>query len=136
MRRFIVGLLAVIGAVTLLGMLSTVGVVIWAKVRQPGVPAAAILTLDVDGNLPDAPRNRGLLALLQPQQSSLRDVVDALDKAGRDPRVKGLLLRIGGRDIGFAQAQELRDAIEAFRAKGKVAYAYSDSFGEFAPGTR
>lgn len=135
-RRFVVGLLAVIGAVTLLGMLGTVGVVIWAKVRQPGVPAAAILTLDVDGNLPDAPRNDGLLALLKPQQASLRDVVDALDKAGRDPRVKGLLLRIGGGDIGFAQAQELRDAIDAFRAKGKIAFATSDSFGEFAPGTR
>ena len=136
MRRFIVGLLAVIGAVTLLGMLSTVGVVIWAKLSGPGVPAAAILALDVDGNLPDAPRNGGLLALLRPQQASLRDVVDALDKAGRDPRVKGLLLYIGGRDIGFAQAQELRDAIDAFRAKGKIAFAYSDSFGEFAPGTR
>ncbi len=136
MRRFVVGLLAVIGAVTLLGMLGTVGVVIWAKVSGPSVPSAAILTLDVDGNLPDAPRHGGLLALLQPQQSSLRDVVDALDKAAHDPRVKGLLLRIGGRDVGFAQAQELRDAIEAFRAKGKVAFAYSDSFGEFAPGTR
>ena len=136
MRRFVVGLLAVIGAVTLLGMLSTVGVVIWAKMSGPGVPTATILTLDVDGNLPDTPRNGGLLALLQRQQTSLRDVIDALDKAGRDPRVKGLLLRIGGRDIGFAQAQELRDAINAFRAKGKIAFAYSDSFGEFAPGTR
>lgn len=136
MRRFVVGLLAVIGAVTLLGMLSTVGVVIWAKFHGPGVPAAAILTLDVDGNLSDAPRNDGLLALLQPHQTSLRDAVDALDKAGRDPRVKGLLLHIGGNDIGFAQAQELRDAIGAFRTKGKVAFAYSDSFGEFAPGTR
>lgn len=136
MRRFVVGLLAVIGVVTLLGMLSTVGVVIWAKFHGPGVPAAAILTLDVDGNLSDAPRNDGLLALLQPHQTSLRDAVDALDKAGRDPRVKGLLLHIGGNDIGFAQAQELRDAIGAFRTKGKVAFAYSDSFGEFAPGTR
>ncbi|MGH6977379.1 MAG: S49 family peptidase, partial [Stellaceae bacterium] len=136
MRRFVVGLLAVIGAVTLLGMLSAVGVVIWAKLSGPGVPAAAILTLDVDGNLPDAPRNDGLLALLQPHQTSLRDAVGALDKAGRDPRVKGLLLHIGGADIGFAQAQELRDAIKAFRTKGKIAFAYSDSFGEFAPGTR
>ncbi|MDE2513279.1 MAG: signal peptide peptidase SppA, partial [Alphaproteobacteria bacterium] len=124
MRRFVVGLLAVIGAVTLLGMLSTVGVVIWTKFHGPGVPAAAILTLDVDGNLSDAPRNDGLLALLQPHQTSLRDAVDALDKAGRDPRVKGLLLHIGGNDIGFAQAQELRDAIGAFRTKGKVAFAY------------
>ena len=136
MRRFVVGLLAVIGAVTLLGMLSAAGLVIWTKVSGPRVPEAAILTLDVDGNLPDAPRANGLLALLRPQQTNLRDAVDALDKAGRDPRVKGLLLHIGGNDIGFAQAQELRDAIRDFRARGKIAFAYSDSFGEFAPGTR
>lgn len=136
MRRFVVGLLAVIGAVTLLGMVGTAGLVIWAKLGGPRVPEAAILTLDVDGNLPDAPRNAGLLALLQPHKTSLRDAVDALDKASRDPRVKGLLLRIGGNDIGFAQAQELRDAIKDFRARGKVAFAYSESFGDFAPGTR
>ena len=32
--------------------------------------------------------------------------------------------------------QELRDAIAAFRAKGKFALAFADSFGEFGPGTR
>ncbi|MGB8181829.1 MAG: signal peptide peptidase SppA, partial [Stellaceae bacterium] len=126
MRRFVVGLLAVIGAVTLLGMLSTAGLVVWTKVSGPRVPEAAILTLDIDGNLPDAPRNAGLLALLQPHKTSLRDAVDSLDKASRDSRVKGLLLRIGGNDIGFAQAQELRDAIKDFRARGKVAFAYSE----------
>ena len=136
MRRFIVGLLAVIGAVTLLGVLASIGLVIWLHVTGPSVPEAAVLTLDVDGNLPDAPHNAGLLALLQPHATSLRDAIGALDKAGRDPRVKGLLLRIGGGDLGLAQTQELRDAISAFRAKGKVAFAYADSFGEFAPGTR
>ena len=32
--------------------------------------------------------------------------------------------------------QEVRDAIQAFRAKGKFALAFSESFGEFGPGTR
>ncbi|MGH7014201.1 MAG: S49 family peptidase [Stellaceae bacterium] len=136
MRRFVVGVLAVIGAVTLLGMLGVAGLAVWTKIGGPRVPAAAILTLDVDGNLPDAPQGGGLLALLRPHRTSLRDAVDALDKAGRDPRVKGLLLRIGGDDLGFAQVQELRDAIRAFRARGKFALAYSDSFGEFGSGTR
>ncbi len=135
MRRFVVGLLAVIGAVTLLGVLGVAGLVTWTRISGPSVPETAVLTLAVDGNLPDAPQGGGLLGLLQPRATTLRDVVDALDKAGRDPRVKGLLLRIGG-GLGFAQAQELRDAIAAFRAKGKVAFAYSDSFGELASGTR
>lgn len=136
MRRFVVGLLAVIGVVTLLIMIAGVGLAVWIRISGPSVPEAALLTLDVDGNLPDAPQNGGLLSLLQPHETSLRDVVGALDKAGRDPRVKGLLLRIGDGDLGLAQAQELRDAILAFRAKGKVAFAYSDSYGEFAAGTR
>ena len=136
MRRFIVGLLAVIGAVTLLSVLAGVGLAVWSRVSGPGVPTAALLTLDVNGNLPDAPQNSGLLGLLSPPQASLRDVVDALDKAGRDPRVKGLLLRIGGGNLGLAQAEELRSAILRFRSRGKLAFAYSDSFGEFASGTR
>jgi protease-4 len=32
--------------------------------------------------------------------------------------------------------QEVRDAIAAFRGKGKFALAFADSFGEFGPGTR
>src|SRR5487761_1704963 len=98
-RRFIVGLLAVIGAITLLSVLAGVGLAVWSRVNGPGVPEAALLTLDLNGNLPDAPRNNGLLGPLSPPQASLRDVVDALDKAGRDPRVKGLLLRIGGGNL-------------------------------------
>jgi protease-4 len=135
-RRFIVGLLAVIGAITLLSVLAGVGLAVWSRVNEPGVPEAALLTLDVNGNLPDAPRNNGLLDLLSPPQASLRDVVDALDKAGRDPRVKGLLLRIGGGNLGLAQAEELRSTILRFRSRGKLVFAYSDSFGEFASGTR
>ncbi|MDE2165881.1 MAG: signal peptide peptidase SppA [Alphaproteobacteria bacterium] len=136
MRRFIVGLLVVIGAITLLIMVAGAGLVVWVRISGPRVPEAAVLTLDINGDLPDAPQNRGLIGLLRPHETSLRDVVGALDKAGRDPRVKGLLLRIGGGDFGLAQVQELRDAIRAFRAKGKTVFAYSDSYGEFAPGTR
>src|SRR6185503_14446679 len=36
--------------------------------------------------------------------------------------------------MGVAQVQEIRDAIAAFRAKGKSAVAWSETFGEFGPG--
>jgi protease-4 len=49
--------------------------------------------------------------------------------------VAGLVARISGGGPGFAQAQELRDAIRRFRGQGKFAYAFSTSFGEFGPGT-
>ena len=36
--------------------------------------------------------------------------------------------------MGIAQVQELRDAVLAFRAAGKSAVAFAETFGEFGPG--
>ena len=47
----------------------------------------------------------------------------------------GLVARIGDSTMAVAQVQELRDAIAAFRAKGKRAVAYADTFGELGSGT-
>src|SRR6266704_2325783 len=39
-------------------------------------------------------------------------------------------------DLVFGSKETLRDAIRDFRAKGKFAIAFTDTFGEFGPGTR
>ena len=136
MRRFIVGILAVIGAMVVFFALAGAGVGLWAKLRAPSIADNTVLTLDIDGALPDGPQDKGLLDLLSGNPETLRDVLDALDRAGGDARIKGVLLRLNTSDLPVAQAQELRDAISAFRAKGKPVFAYADTFGEFAPGTR
>ena len=66
----------------------------------------------------------------------MRDFLDALERAGDDPRVKSLFLQLGDDSLALAKTQEVRDAIRAFRAKGKVAIAFADTFGEGGPGTR
>jgi protease-4 len=65
---------------------------------------------------------------------SLRAVLDGLRGAAGDKRVRGLVATVGGR-VGLAEAQELRDAVAAFRASGKPAVAWAESFGEFGYGT-
>ena len=95
-----------------------------------------MLSLDIGSGFPDAPPSSALSKLLFPGRPPLKDVLDALERAGNDARVAGLVVRIGDGELGLAQAQELRDAIAQFRAKGKRAVAYSDSFGEFGSGTR
>jgi hypothetical protein len=50
--------------------------------------------------------------------------------------VQVLLARDGDDELVLGTIQELRDTIAAFRAKGKFALAFADSFGEFGPGTR
>ncbi len=46
-------------------------------------------------------------------------IVDRLDRAARDPRVSGVLLRLRDTGIGLAYAQEIRQVIATLRAAGK-----------------
>src|SRR5690606_8665995 len=63
------------------------------------------------------------------------DVLGGLRRARRDPRVKALIVKIGGNPIGLATVQELRQAVVQFRASGKQAVAFAETFGEFGAGT-
>src|SRR5262249_2385041 len=95
-----------------------------------------ILTIDLTQGLAEGPRQDRLLRLLVGSELTLRDVLDGVEAASGDPRVKVVLAQVGDDELGLGKIQELRDAIEAFRAKGKFALAFADSFGEFGPGTR
>ncbi|MGH7034070.1 MAG: signal peptide peptidase SppA, partial [Stellaceae bacterium] len=137
MRRLIVGFFAVMGAIFVLLIIAGVGLGLFLS-REPGarVESNTVLTLDLTGALPDEPGGQGLSEILFPSGMTLADTLGALSKASNDPRVTGLVARIGEGGMGFAEIQELRDAIAAFRAKGKRAIAYADTFGELSSGTR
>jgi protease-4 len=62
-------------------------------------------------------------------------VLRALHESGSDPRVAGLVARVGGSALPLAIAQELRDAVQAFAASGKPAVAWAETFGESSNGT-
>jgi protease-4 len=97
------------------------------------VPAVTVLELDLERDLGEGP---GGGALLSPTSAlSVRDVVFSLEQAAKDPKVRGLYVRVGGSGHGLATSQELRDAVLAFRASGKPTLAFSESFGELSPGT-
>ena len=65
----------------------------------------------------------------------VRDVVDALDRATGDDRVTAVVARLGNGAIQLGHAQEIRDAVARFRASGKRAVAYADTFGESGQAT-
>ena len=134
MRRLIVRIFATIGFIFTFLVVAIFALLVWVKPPSVPVPDTTVLTLSLDHALADAPAGDGLSGYLSEPQPSLRDVLDTLERGGGDPKVKGLFVRLGGDEIGTAQVQELRDAIAAFRAKGKFAVAYADSFGEFGPG--
>jgi protease IV len=135
MRRFIVGFFAVIGALVSVIIAALVALAIWGSPASTPVAEGTVLSLNLTEGLSDTAPREGLAALVGESKPTLRDVLDAIERAGNDARVKGVFARVGGDDIATAQVQELRDAIAALRAKGKFAIAYADTIGEFGAGT-
>ncbi len=136
MRRVIVGFFAFIGFFVFALILVGVGLWLFAAPREKPLAERNVLLVDLTQSLPEGPSGDGIERILLGEQTSLRDVLDALERAGNDPRIGGLVARLGDGAVGTAQAQELRDAIAAFRAKGKFAFGYADSFGELGSGMR
>ena len=64
----------------------------------------------------------------------LRPTLRALHDAADDPRVRGLIAKVGGA-LPFPVMQELRLGVRAFAASGKPALAWAESFGEGAGDT-
>lgn len=82
---------------------------------------AVIAHLSLNGKLPDGVGQGGLLADVSPH---LHRIVERLDKAAEDSRVKGVVLSIESPDLGRARAEELRAAIARVRKAGKPVAAH------------
>jgi protease IV len=93
-----------------------------------------ILELDLTQGIAEGPATDPLSAVLTRHKLRLGDVLGALRRAREDDRVRALIAKVGGQHIGLATVQELRAAIGEFRAAGKLAYVWAESFGEFGQG--
>jgi protease-4 len=84
-------------------------------------PAALIAQVTLAGSLPDGVGQGGLLADVAPH---LHRVIERLEKAAGDDRVKGVVLSIESPDLGRARADELRAAVARLRKAGKPVAAH------------
>ncbi|GAB4223012.1 MAG: S49 family peptidase [Acidobacteriota bacterium] len=118
-----------IGVAVVLGLLAAAGLI-----GKPSVARQTILELDLEQPVieavPDSPAGQ----LLMKELMTTRTIVEALLRGAEDDRVVALVARIGGGGLSMAQAQEIRDAVAAFRESGKPAIAFAETFGEVGPG--
>lgn len=134
MRKFLVGFLAVIGAIAVFFVLLLLVVAFGVSAAKGRVPSNTVIEANFEtGLLEDIPDDPVAKAMLS-GRPTVRDVVDALEKGAGDSRVKGMVARFGGSSMGLAQVQELRAAVRNFRAHKKFAVAWAETFGEFSPG--
>src|SRR5579884_3986573 len=136
MRRVVIGILAAIGFVAVLVPIAAGIAFALLRPAQKPLSDHVLLTIDLTRGLAEGRGETPLQAVAFGKKPTLRDFLDGLEAAAGDPRVRGLYARVGGDGLGLAEIQQVRQAIADFRARGKFALAYADSFGEFGPGTR
>ncbi|MFM8702499.1 MAG: signal peptide peptidase SppA [Planctomycetia bacterium] len=89
--------------------------------KTPAKKTALIAHVTLAGSIPDGVGQGGLLADVSPH---LHRIVERLDKAATDPRVKGLVLSSQSPSLGRGRAEELRAAIGRIRKAGKPVAAH------------
>ena len=82
------------------------------------------LQLNLNGDIVDEKPGWSLLG--GGARQTTKSLLDLLRKAKEDPSIPGLVLRIEGYGAGWAKTQEIREALSAFRAKGKKIVCYSE----------
>ncbi len=94
----------------------------------PSLPKEMVLYVEFDGTVSELPKHSGFS--FSPGPPTVSEIVNTIDRAAADPRVKGLFARLNETaSIGLVQIQEIREAVSRFRAAGKFAHIYSSSFG-------
>lgn len=99
---------------------------------RPSAPL--ILELDLTQGLTEGPPADPVSAVLSLRTPRLPDVLDGLRRARDDRRVRAVVAKVGGRRIGLATVQELRDAVAAVGAAGTLTVAWAETFGELGQG--
>lgn len=99
------------------------------------LPANSVLVLDLKGSIVEqvepASLPMTLLAGEEPQETALHDVLGALDKAKRDPMIKGVFLKLDKLDrVGLASLKELGRGIDQFKQSGKPVWAWGSHFSQ------
>src|SRR6266567_4434396 len=93
-----------------------------------------ILELDLTDGIIETRPPDPLSAIMTRHQPTITDLLAGLKSARTDDRVKALIVKVGGKPIGLGVVQELREAVKRFRAAGKPAWAWAETFGEFSAG--
>lgn len=125
----------VIGAVVLFSaLLSFVTLFSAMKSSAPDLPKDMILVLKLDQGIVEKADEASFADLFPMSRPTIRQLIDTLDYAARDKRIKALVVNLKAGGISLSHIQEFRAAVKRFRLSGKKAYFYSSSFADSGSG--
>lgn len=84
--------------------------------------------ITVSGEIPDAPGNESIFDDPSNFPPLASEITRLIYDASKDPNVLGMYLEVQPNTLGWAQLQELREAIRVFQETGKPCKAWGESF--------
>ena len=101
------------------------------KAAAPSLPSEMVLFMKFEDGLRELPSPPSFAdPFAGASSATVHDIVNALDYAREDERVKGIIARMYAGNFEFSKITEIRAALKRFRATGKFAHIYSSSYGE------
>lgn len=125
----------IIGAFVLVSVL--LGIFSAAMVEDesaPPIPKDGVLYLEFGGELTEVPERGGFPDPFLRPAPTVQDIVDAIDYAATDKRIKSIAARLYEGDLSMVHAREIRNALARFKAAGKRTRIYSSSYGGIGSG--
>jgi protease-4 len=117
-------------AAVAMGAAAVGAVVLVLRGSSGGLGGNSYLDVRLDGELPEQPPSSDFETLFERRPPSLRTIVESLEHAAADPKVKGVVVRVNTLSgAGWGKVQELRGAIARFRRSGKPVYAHLEFCG-------
>jgi protease-4 len=95
------------------------------KASQPR-SGPSLVVLDLSSGVPEEEAT-SMLSLV-PHKGSFDELIDTLGDLQADRNERGIFVRFGGAQIGFARAEEIADALEKVKTSGKLVYCQADEF--------
>jgi len=115
-------------------LLGLAAILVGARLAARHLPGDLVLTVHVEGPLPETVPDALLAELRGLRVLSRQDLRDGLVRAAQDRRIRAVRLRVGEVTAGVATLQEIRGLLAEVAAAGKPTAAYLETAGEFAPG--
>ena len=137
MKDFLKYTLAVITGIILVSILffviflSSLSAIVSSGNKPVSINENSILVLKAGTTIPDRGNDNPFVGIdvfnmsLAPTPG-LNDILNNIKKASSDPKIKGILIENGLLSSGWGTTEEIRNALEAFRASGKFIISYSE----------
>lgn len=138
MKDFIKNVFANIVAILLIGIVLFGFIVLFfvasamSSDQKPYVDSNSVLTLNFNGNIIDSytEKEESIFDFGQSKDVLLLDVVNAINNAKKDEKIKGISIEVDNLPAGITQVDDIRAAIEDFKKSGKFVYAYGNNMSQ------